>query len=290
MSKMKEYAALLNAEQGNGDFSDAPFDLGGTPTHTFDVATTQSTAVGMPADMNALLAQFQAAVKAPTPKNNRVKLITDPESGKKVFEFPDETKVESFRCVVVNFVYANNYYDSQYIQGEFNPPVCFALGKDQDELVHSKKAKQPQYANCKDCPMNQFGTRGRGKACSNRMYVAVLPIDADQNTQIHVLDIAPTGIKAFKDYFIQLARATGAGGLGLPPQGIDVLVRPAPVTYPLIQFTDGKPLDFNSPFVRMVMSRVQEAEDLLLTEPNYDEIVANIEAKSGFKPVRKSRM
>ena len=287
MSKMKEYAALLNAEQGNGDFSDAPFDLGGTPTHTFDAQNTQ---VAIPADMNTLLAQFQAAVKAPTPKNNRVELITDPESGKKVFEFPDETKVESFRCVVVNFVYANNYYDSQYIQGEFNPPVCFALGKDQDALTHSTKAKQPQYANCKDCPMNQFGTRGRGKACSNRMYVAVLPLDADQSTQIHVLDIAPTGIKAFKDYFLQLARPVNAGGLGLPPQGIDVLVRPAPVTYPLIQFTDGKPLDFNSPFVRTVLSRIQEAEELLLNEPDYDEIVANIEAKSGFKPVRKSRM
>ena len=295
MSKMKEYAAQLNAEQGNGDFSDAPFDLGGTPTNTFDVVTTQSTGVGIPADMNALLAQFQAKVKAPAPKSNLIKLtlVTDRSSeyyNQRVFEFPDKTLRPTFECVVVNFAYANKYYESAYIQGEFNPPECFAYGKVQDELVHSKNAKKPQYGNCKDCPMNQYGTRGRSKACSNRLLVAILPIDADQNTQIHVLDIAPTGIRPVLDFFRAQARPVEAGGLALPPQGLRVTAAAAATSYALIEFKDAKPLDFNSPFVRMVLSRVKEAEELLLTEPNYDEIVANIEAKSGFKPVRKSRM
>jgi hypothetical protein len=65
-------------------------------------------------------------------------------------------------------------------------PTCFAFHKDpetKDEMApHPSVFKEdcftPQHdGECKDCPMNEWGSadKGRGKACSNRRRLAIIP-------------------------------------------------------------------------------------------------------------------
>ena len=278
MSKMKEYAASINAAD-----EDIPFDLGGVKTHTFEdaptppVTVTQNTQVAMPANMQALMAQFKAQLDKP--KGRRIKLSN------KVFQFPDGTELDSFPCVVVGFVHSNNYYDTQYIRGEYTPPACFAISLQPKGMVPSKQIEKPQCYECDKCPMNQFGSEGRGKACKNRLQIAILPTDADESTDFHILDLPPTAVKTFKATLTQ-----AVGRLGVPPQAMEFTVRADPnVTWDVAQFTNPKPLDFASPFVNMVLSRVNEAQELLLTEPDLAAIAEAKTNNTGFQPVRKSR-
>ena len=285
MSKMKEYAAAINADAINaGADDDIPFGLDGVQTHTFEPAptppaATQSTAVGMPADMAALMAQFkQQLVK---PQGRRIKLVN------RVFKFPDGTELDSFRCVIVSFAYSNNYYDTPFVSGVYNPPACFAISLTPKGAVPSKQIENPRCYDCDHCPMNEFGSapNGRGKACQNRMQIAVLPLDADTSSNFYILDLAPTATKPFNTF---LAQAVGT--LGVPPQAMSVLVSANPnTTWDAVQFSKAEPLDFNSPFVRMVVSRVKEAQDTLMTEPDLAAIAEAKANDTGFKPVRKSR-
>lgn len=265
MSRMKEYAASINA----GADEEIPFGLEGTPTTTFEVA--------MPANMEALMAQFkQQLVK---PQGRRIKLQN------RKFKFPDGTELDNFRCVIVSFVYSNNYYDTDYMSGVYNPPACFAISLTPRGAVPSKQIEKPQCYECDKCPMNQFGSRGRGKACQNRIQIAVLPLDADAGSNFYILDLPPTATRPFNTFLAQ-----SVGTLGVPPQAMSVLVSANPnVNWDAVQFSQPEPLDFNGGFVQMVVSRVKEAQDTLMTEPDLAAIAEAKAKETGFQPARKSR-
>lgn len=277
MSKMKEYAEQLNAEaEDNVIYSFAEQ----TP-----VTVTQNTAMALPANIQAFMNRFKEKVKT---THYRAKIVM--QKGQRVFQVGDEF-YPSLPCVVVNFVYENNYYPKAFVQGEMNFPTCYARGLDPDTMVPCKNAPNKVNDKCLGCMNNQFMTAGRAKACKNSISVAVLPLDATVDTPFTILSISPTGITPFNRLFNQIARPRPIG-FGLPAQCVEVVARDAGLEYARVEFDEKsvRPLDFSSPFVQMVMSRVQEAEDILLAEPDYDKIRENMEAKADFKPVRKARM
>ena len=63
-------------------------------------------------------------------------------------------------------------------------------------LVPSDNAPDKQNDSCRGCPMNSSAPpTGSGKARKNTRMLAVLPPDADSDTELWTLKVSPTGIK-----------------------------------------------------------------------------------------------
>lgn len=98
-------------------------------------------------------------------------------------------------CVIVHGVYENVYYTAKYDPDNKTPPTCFAFwdpetGEDPDQEMapHEDVDKddegyevfERQSDLCSTCPHNEWGSaeKGKGKACSNRRRLAVIPAGA----------------------------------------------------------------------------------------------------------------
>lgn len=86
-----------------------------------------------------------------------------------------------FAAIILDAVRLNTFYTQAYNPQSMDPPVCYAVGRTDDELhPHPDMAKhqyfQPQSNSCLDCPHNQFGSgrTGTGKACTNRRRLYML--------------------------------------------------------------------------------------------------------------------
>ena len=85
--------------------------------------------------------------------------------------------------VVLDAVRLNAYYDKPFNPQNVEPPVCYAIGRDEMQMApHPDMAKGPAYFKpqaqaCNGCPLNEFGSNstGQGKACSNRRRLLILP-------------------------------------------------------------------------------------------------------------------
>ena len=241
------------------DWVKNPNGIGGAGATSVPAVKVDSNGMVSMDDLAAMMADFKKQIIAPT--GRRIKLEN------KVFKFPEGDEVDNFHCVIVGFVYANSYYDTEYVPGVYNPPKCFSISLTPKGAHPSKQITKPECYDCDMCWANQFGSRGRGKACQNRMQIAVLPADADAGTNLHILDLSPTALRPFNNFL-----ATAVRQLGVLPQMMTVLVQAdRSVKWDAIQFADPQPIK-DGEFIKMVMSRRDEARDLLMTEPNLAEL------------------
>jgi hypothetical protein len=134
----------------------------------------------------------------------------------KKFQLPDGRKSEGpLKLVILDFVAAHNYYEGAFDRDNIVPPNCFAIGTNPTQMVPSANSPDKQADNCQTCPMNQYGSAGKGKACKNSRLLAVLPPDADADTPVMVLSVPPTSIKAFDAYVTAVAQKFGMAPAGV---------------------------------------------------------------------------
>jgi len=125
-----------------------------------------------------------------------------------LFVMPDEEKVTDFEGVILDVNKANAYWEKSFSEsGGGTPPDCSSVnGLTADDNVEDCPASDRQ---CIGCPMNKFGSAGRGKACKNLKRVHILL----EGHQLPLrLTLPPTSIKAF-DLYVSLV-----GSLGHPYQ------------------------------------------------------------------------
>lgn len=91
--------------------------------------------------------------------------------------------------VVLDAIHENTYYPDKFDSDVMLPPRCFAMARTEKDMqphenipqVGSPEAKnsffQEQSEWCDECPMAEWGSAdtGRGKACSNRRRLAIIP-------------------------------------------------------------------------------------------------------------------
>lgn len=91
--------------------------------------------------------------------------------------------------IVLDAVLENTYYEGKFDPDVMLPPLCFSFGRnekemephenvlDEDEEGAEDSYFELQADTCSDCPHAQWGSAdtGRGKACSNRRRLAVIP-------------------------------------------------------------------------------------------------------------------
>ena len=87
-----------------------------------------------------------------------------------------------FAAVILDAVRLNTFYTQAYNPQSMDPPVCYAIGRNDAELApHPDMARDTNYfkaqsSQCSGCPMNEFGSShtGTGKACTNRRRLIML--------------------------------------------------------------------------------------------------------------------
>jgi hypothetical protein len=199
----------------------------------------------------------------------------------KQFSLPDGQKTDELEVVIVDFVARNEFYEGAYDKDNMSPPACFAIGVAPNKLVASDNSPQKQADTCAECPMNAFGSAGKGKACKNGRVLAVLPVDADENTPIWLLKVSPTALKGFDGYVQGVART-----FQTPPVGVVTKVSFDPnVTYASLRFSDATPNEN----LAAHFARQAEAKELLEQEPDVSgyEAPKPVKAMARKAPVRR---
>ena len=155
--------------------------------------------------------------------------------------------------VIVDYMNENALYDGSYDADNKAPPVCFALGRNADDMephdvvVNSTDHFMPQddedSPGCANCAFNEWGSadKGRGKACKNVKRLAVVPAGKVTNdkgewvidlydgpnvydkTDMAILKVPVTSVKEWAKYVSSLNSS-----IRKPPYGVVTLVTLVP--------------------------------------------------------------
>ena len=174
---------------------------------------------------------------------------------------PDGTTTPGpLEAVIVDFVSTNKFYENDYDKDNIESPVCFAIGTNPLKLVPSPNSPLPQAKTCAECPMNAFGSKGKGKACKNERTAALLPPDADDDAPLWKLNVSPTGIKGFDAHVAGVLRT-----FQTIPVGVVTTISLDPnESYPKLIFSDPVP----NPNLAAHFARQAEAAEMLRVEPD----------------------
>lgn len=241
------------------------------------VAVVKKTGTNIVSIKEQLAAQVAANASRVAPATgNQIRL-----SGKK-FALPDgSATTDPIRVVIVDFVSENRFYESAYDKDSVEPPACFSIDPLPNKMVPSANSPVKQAESCGECPMNQFGSKGKGKACGNTRVLAVLPEDADADTPIWIIKVSPTGLKAFDGYVQSVARTFQA-----PPVAVVTEISfDDSKDYPSLVF--GAPLPNSN--LEVHFARQGEARELLMAEPDVSgyQAPAPVPARGAARPVAR---
>ena len=198
----------------------------------------------------------------------------------KRFEFPDGTKSNGpLNLVIVDFVSANSFYEGDYDPNNITSPACFSIGTKPTMMVPSDNSPVKQSNACSSCPMNQFGSAGKGKACKNSRVLAVLPVGATADTPLMILKVSPTALKSFDAYITSVVRS-----FQLPPVSVITEISfDDSVSYASLRFGNPTPNDN----LEACFNRKDEAMARLLTEPDVSQYEAPAPVKKAAMPARR---
>jgi len=120
----------------------------------------------------------------------------------KEFTLPDGEKVKNntLTAVILDYRFNNTYYKAIWDGTSSNRPDCSATGVAQEGLKPASDIETPLNTKCEGCPMNEWGSasNGRGgKACQNKVRLALITPDADLASPVYTLDLTPTALKSF---------------------------------------------------------------------------------------------
>jgi hypothetical protein len=150
----------------------------------------------------------------------------------RIFRLPDgKTSPGPLNCIVVDYVNKNMYYEDDYVEGEFSPPDCFAIGRIIKEMKPHESVEKPINEQCVDCEFNQFGSKGRGKRCGNNIMLAILPEDFTDDSELFTLKVSATALQPWTKYVRELE----ANGVD-PVQVVTSLTFEEGLSYPSVRF------------------------------------------------------
>lgn len=237
--------------------------------------TSANTSVAIKKPSAANIVSIQAALAAQVAGlANRVAPATGIKiraTQDKKFILPDGTTTPGpLELVIVDFATVHNFYEGAFNKDDIVPPGCFAVGMDPKKMFPSANVPNKQAGDCQTCPMNQFGSNGKGKACGNGRLLAVMPPDADETTPIWLLQPSATALKGFDSYVAGVARSHQS----MPIQVVTTVAFDENETYAKMVFSDPKP----NPNLSVHFGRQGEANELLFAEKDV----------SGYVPIGKA--
>ena len=206
---------------------------------------------------DTLAAQVAALAGKIAPVNgNMIRVTLD-----KKFQLPNGAiSAGPLHLVVLDFLSVNRFYEDEYDKDNVVPPACFAIDASPLNMVPSANCPAKQCDSCNDCPMNQFNSAGKAKACKNTRLLAVLPPGAEPDTPICLLSVSPTALKAWDSYVGSVVRT-----FGQPPIAVVTEVSFSDDSdFPTLRFGNPEPNEA----VAGYLERLAEAVELLKAEPD----------------------
>lgn len=99
-----------------------------------------------------------------------------------VFRIGDDLEFPELCVIVLASAFENAYFASKFDPDNLEPPRCFALAEDMEDLAphaatHESDWFEPQNVKCYGCPRNEFPKKGENKRkeCRNSRRLLVLP-------------------------------------------------------------------------------------------------------------------
>lgn len=144
---------------------------------------------------------------------------------------------DKMNVVVIDFALENGIFREKYNALKPATPMCYSLGRDEEELKPHEDCEEPQHTDCATCPNNEWGSDpdgGRGKACKNSRRIAVIPADALtkghdvlRKTNAVMCKLPVTSIKIFSKFINQIVKV-----LEVPPFAVvaELSLTPNPST------------------------------------------------------------
>lgn len=132
------------------------------------------------------------------------------------FIFPDGKEIpDEMDAVIVDYIFVNEMYEGRYDPKKIVPPICAAKSQDADYMIPYEESPKKQADVCNSCPNNQYGSEGKGKACKNGVWLALIEANATDTSSIYVLKLAPTALAGFKKYAAQTISALNSPLFGV---------------------------------------------------------------------------
>jgi hypothetical protein len=180
-------------------------------------------------------------------------------------KLPNGLEVDEIECVIVDFIAANFFYEQDFDRQNIVPPDCFSIGLEPAGLIPSDNSPNKQCEACAGCWANQFKSakNGRGKKCSNTRLLAIIPLDADADTQIMIMKASSTALKSFDGHV-----ATVASKYGVPVRGVTTRVTMSDDEYASLRFAVIEKLAPKDPLLAIAQSLKESAMTRLMTEPD----------------------
>jgi hypothetical protein len=191
----------------------------------------------------------------------------------KVFKLPNGVESPGpLAVVILDFVSQNAFYEGGWVDGSVVPPDCIAVGDNPRTLIPSDKSLKKQAESCAICPNNEFGSKGKGKACANNRLLAVVEANDNPKAPIYLLKVSPTALKSFDGY----VASVHAQFKSLPVKVITEISFDPNLRYPSLRFGNPEP----NPNWEMHFKRIDEAHARLVQIPD---MVAPVETKPKSK-------
>lgn len=225
----------------------------------------QQTAVALPADMLAMLAQDAketAALERPQVSSISLRAGIINYAGEAV-------KGNKLEIVIVAASHLNTYYDKPWDPDVVVPPTCFAISETGKDMVPHENIAEPQNATCTGCPKAEWGSAGgksRGKACKEVRRLVVMPADALESAEdvakaeLAMLKLPVTSVGAWGTFVNSLAAT-----LNLPHYAVvaEITTQPDPKSQFKVIITPVRKI--TDPSVLMaVMAKRDEAKNIAL--------------------------
>ena len=149
------------------------------------------------------------------------------------FTLPDGKQSDGpLNCVIVDYINTNSYYADAYNENDIKPPACHSVGRDLKSMTPDANVAKPVSEQCDGCPNNEFGSSGRGKACTNNVILALLPEGYTDKSELFTVKVSPKGLGPWSTY----VRTLSEQGVD-PVQVVTSISFKTGVSYPSLLFT-----------------------------------------------------
>lgn len=159
------------------------------------------------------------------------------------FRFDGQDLGDEINVVILDYVFLNQYFDTQYDEKNPEPPVCFAIAENELEMAPVEDSPDKQSETCEGCWANEFesSSTGSGKACQNRRRLAVISAelyeDADfletlKAENVGYLTMGGTSLQAWRSYVNRIGKTLKSA----PLQVITTLSFDQSVDYSKLEF------------------------------------------------------
>ena len=150
----------------------------------------------LPADLSGKF-DLEENLEGVAPRLPQIKIMHQAQ----MFGMPGGEKLAEFIGVVLDTNRINAWWEVSYEEsGGGDIPDCFS----HNGIDPAPSSGQKQASSCMNCPHNEFGTKGRGKACKNMKRVHVI---MPGQSFPYRLTLPPTNLEAIDEYIRDLTSA-----------------------------------------------------------------------------------